>query len=377
MPRSKGKCGKPAILKKKIIESRRLKKRIFPMLIKMIKTSSTKYYYDKVVEQFLIEETFEQDLYAAVTEQVLDPNKKIFEARRITFEESPKSVLTDGYDLSMLDDSDFWTYFHMTRRTIKIVQRDAKALLKEIIVTFHNTNISLESTIALSIWYLRSHKNRLEDAIKLFNMKSLEVVESALEYGLQAITKLREQCGLVWPTEDEIERTAISMEDRFKFPNVMGALTNKLFTSERGERILLQAVFNEKYKCKYAEISYNTNIRIAFRTAPSLMNLIDNLPERFCIMGDGAYNACNYWENINRIITPMEETDLGEEDRRAVKVFNVLQDSAMSIATNSLEEIIGRFPRLLNLHKSIPDAIIAACVLHNYCIVYRDEAPIF
>nr|BAN21310.1 unkown protein [Riptortus pedestris] len=340
-------------------------------------TNEAKKLLEEQIEDSYRDDIEQMQLLIAIIETVVDPRKNMI--MRARFEDVPRDA--DGLlDITILGDDDFWKYFHMTRKTIKFVLKDVKSLPQELDICTNEAvrRLPIEIVVYICLIYLRCFKKDYTHIMTTFGLGSLEILEAILERGFYMICLLKTHSGLLWPPlNQEVIETSRVIYERYKFENVVGLLSQQTFITEKREKMQLQFVVNERSMIKAAELNYNVTIRGALYQATTIMEEINHLDDKYICFG-GPYYVSEYGtQNLyHRLITPFpikEDEELDSDEQ----MFNFAHKLTMKLAVKCLCEMGRRFPRLFKLHRAIPEAIIAACVLHNYCMMYHDEAPIY
>lgn len=194
-----------------------------------------------------------------------------------------------------------------------------------------------------------------------------------------------------WPTTEQRQRSKFIFQRKSGIDGIVGAVdgtyvsmkapkdqiaayTNrKSFTS-----ITLQVICNEDMVMIDAFVGYPSSahdVRV-FRNSP-IFAAIENDAEQFLergekIMGDKAYPQLPW--------TLVPHIDRGRLTD-AQKEFNRNQASVRSVVERCFAHLFGRWRRLRHIDMSrtdfIPDVILAACVLHNICLKFKDRVELF
>lgn len=328
--------------------------------------------------------------YQAVKREIIDSarnNEILFTALLKAIDDSKKltknrsEALTDFklpvtyFDFTMSEDEQFQEMVHVTRKTAKILIEHIRGIPVDMDNGSENkaltqNNEPIDKMLFLLLWYLRNEDKKLEDAVGMFELGTVENANRFLSRGVAHILKLKADAGLLWPTADEFTHSASCIERRFSFPNVGAVMGHRIINCENGQRLMLQAVCNEKHMFIDACTSFDTRPRIVFNQS-MLKNKIQDLSNGLAIVSE-EFDVPN--KSKKNLLFPYKEGSLVTSTEE--KIFNIMHEFVIGLLTEAFSLLLTRFPKLKLLDNCEPDIVTAACVLHNYCIKLNDLTPL-
>lgn len=328
--------------------------------------------------------------YQAVKREIIDSarnNEILFTALLKAIDDSKKLAksrsepLTDFkvpvtyFDFTMSEDEQFQEMVHVTRKTAKILIEHIRGIPVDLDSRSENkallqNNEPIDKMLFLLLWYLRNGDKKLEDAVGMFELRTVENAKSLLSRGVSHILKLKADAGLLWPTTEELTHSASCIERRFSFPNAAAVMGHRIINCENGQRLMLQAVCNEKHMFIDACTSFDTRPRIVFNQS-MLKNKIRDLSNGLAIVSE-EFDVPN--KSKKNLLFPYKEGSLVTSTEE--KIFNIMHEFVIGLLTEAFSILLARFPKLKSLDNCEPDIVTAACVLHNYCIKLNDLTPL-
>ncbi|XP_018399900.1 PREDICTED: putative nuclease HARBI1 [Cyphomyrmex costatus] len=190
----------------------------------------------------------------------------------------------------------------------------------------------------------------------------------------------------VWPTENKIQETVLGFSNIRGFPDTIGAIDGthinipspkenaEAYVNRKGHySIQLQAVCDHKRQFTHIYVGNVGSIHDArvFRSSPleEYIKNPDKFPNNTHLIGDAAYKLHQH------ILTPY--TDNGHLTQRQ-KNYNFCHSSTRMTIERAFALLKCRWRSLLHTLamyciELIPYHILACCVLHNICLLRRDE----
>ncbi|XP_014274777.1 uncharacterized protein [Halyomorpha halys] len=330
-------------------------------------------FFNQVVKAQIVESARNNEiLFAALFKALGDSKKPV---------KSKSNALTDFilpctyFDFTMCEDEQFQEMVHVTRKTAKILIEHIRGIPVDIDNNSDHRALSqrtepIDKMLFLLLWYLRNDDKNLEDAVSMFELGSLENANRLLNRGVGHVLKLKADAGLLWPTPEEFAYAATSIERRFSFPNVAAIMGHRIINCENGQRMMLQAVVNEKSMFIDACTSFDTRPRVVFNQS-MLKNKIQDLNNGLAIVSE-EFNVPS--KSKKNLLFPYKEGSLVTSTEE--QLFNLMHEFVIGILTEAFHHLLARFPRLKLLDRCEPDIVTAACVLHNYCIKLNDLTPL-
>ncbi|KAK5637772.1 hypothetical protein RI129_000043 [Pyrocoelia pectoralis] len=171
------------------------------------------------------------------------------------------------------------------------------------------------------------------------------------------------------------------------FPNVLGAIdgchiyirppkhNSAAYMNRKGRAsIILQGVCDHNSMFTDCFVGYPGSVHDArvFHRSPMYDMCMTNasFPNNSHLLGDSAYPT-----NLH-LLTPFREN--GHLTQRQIK-YNICHAATRCIIERAFGLLKARWRRLLylELHNTyyLPHVILAACVLHNLCVLHKDESP--
>ena len=185
-----------------------------------------------------------------------------------------------------------------------------------------------------------------------------------------------------WPPATEYQAIALEFERKKGFPGVIGAIDGShirikapahhepdYINRKRYHSIILQAVAREDRRIIDICVGWPGRVHDArvLKNSP-LWNKAPQLCGQHHLLGDSAY-PCRRW-----LMTPYKDNG---NLTRPQKKYNSSQSGTRVIVENTFGILKGRFRRLQYIDMAdvsyICKCIVAACVLHNVCVMGGDD----
>ncbi|XP_066598824.1 putative nuclease HARBI1 [Prorops nasuta] len=212
--------------------------------------------------------------------------------------------------------------------------------------------------------------------------RCLRKVCNALYYHLHTFIK--------WPSNEETRTTISFIKNKFKFPNVIGAIDGthikidapkdypECYINRKGYSSLqLQVICDQNLKfihCYAGEAGSVHDMRVFKLSGVEKLCTDDNFPDDSHLLGDAAYSINKY------IMVPFKNNGHLTESQNN---FNKCLSSSGMMVERSIGLLKGRFRSLLDrlpMRRTdlIPKYIVCCCILHNICILRNDliEIPL-
>ncbi|XP_067136333.1 putative nuclease HARBI1 [Centruroides vittatus] len=332
------------------------------------------------------------------SESVVNPNSSFFrndydepeDSSLIAAIDSNEEYREERYKISgyvhdivpKYSDDIFKSHFRLTRSTVEILlsmlpQEPAR----------RKARIPKETSVLFSLWFMGNQES-YRGVCDRFGL--------GFASGHREFTKFCTSiCALSnsiikMPQGFEIERIRQGFQKlRVKpFPGTIGCIdgTHIAFSVSKEEKndhinrkgypsVVLQAICDHELKFLdvYAGWPGSANDARVFRNSPLFKNMEekeDFIPSDCHILGDCAYPL------NNKIMTPYRNN--GHLTRKQ-KLFNTILSSTRVLIEQAFAHLFGRFRKLIYIYvrrrEFVPDVIVAACVLHNLCIMHNDITP--
>jgi hypothetical protein len=280
---------------------------------------------------------------------------------------------------------DFKSFFRMTRGTFeKILQQISGAeKLRRRIGIGGRQQIAIDKDLLMTCWFLGNLESVRSIADRFIVSKS-----TFLDHNRRMPTVLCDsllKTVICWPSDNEKHAVISEFQNKKGFPGVLGAIDGthiKISAPTRRHQdyfnrkgyysIILQAVCREDRRFTDVYCGWPGKVHDArvFRNSP-LCEALPALTGINHILGDGAYPISRY------LMTPYR--DNGHLTREQVN-FNKTLSGTRVLIKNSFGMLKSRFRRLQHIDmvdiEYIIKAVIAACILHNLCILNEDEIDI-
>jgi hypothetical protein len=240
--------------------------------------------------------------------------------------------------------------------------------------------VPLQTKVLMMLWYLAS-KDTIRQIADRFNVSESTCVSQIRQVVNAVVTDVLPRV-LSWPSTGEQNEVVRIFEEKWGFPGVVGAIdgthikikapfqhSENYFNRKGYHSIVLQATC--KYDMSFTDVYCGWPGRVhdarVLRNSP-LSHRCYELCGVNHLIGDGGY-PIKPW-----LLTPYR--DNGHLTRDEVK-FNKSLSRARSVIERAFGMLKGRFRRLqhIDVHsiENINKVILAACTLHNVCILNADE----
>ena len=190
-----------------------------------------------------------------------------------------------------------------------------------------------------------------------------------------------------WPSQEEKQKAEQDFNRNSKIQGIVGAIDGTYIAIKAPTNnpevyinrkcyhaITLQAICDSKRKFLDVFVGYPSSVgdRRILLNSNFYQNVTLNYNEYFndnqFILGDKAY------PNLKWLLAPY----IDRGNMREYQIFfNKCHASTRSVVERSFALFFGRFRRLKYLDMSridlIPDTVVAACVLHNICLLFPDQ----
>ena len=238
----------------------------------------------------------------------------------------------------------------------------------------------LQDRILVMLWFLASQDKyaSIADRFGYSESTACDAVRSLLIFCAdELLDKL-----ISWPSQDEQQECSEMYMESKNFPGVIGMIDGTHIPIRRPpERgidyynrkdyfsVVLQAVCTDNLHFTDIHTGYPGKVHDArvFRLSP-LYTIGSTLCGNNHILGDSAY------PNLPWLLTPFRDNGALTP---AQKKFNTTHSSIRSSIERAFGLLKGRFTRLQKIDQrdivSIVATIITACIIHNVCILNRDD----
>ena len=243
--------------------------------------------------------------------------------------------------------------------------------------------VGVEKEIFITLWYFANTETyrQISDRFDVCRSSVFRVLHKVVKW----IVRIR-NLFIKWPTEQEMKVNQEKFVKMKNFPRVIGAIDgchirincpkcNKAayYNRKKYYSILLQGIVDADKKfidihcgepgsMHDARMFRRSNV---FKKINSNVNLIVS---RGILLGDSAY------PDSDKLVTPFK--DYGNLSAKKVK-FNYLHSATRIVVENAFGLLKSRFRRLRFFESpSIPfitNCVVAACVLHNICLLKENE----
>lgn len=271
----------------------------------------------------------------------------------------------------------------MERKTFEFLLRYlSEKNIKE--VSPGKPEIGLEKQLQLTLWFL-GNQEPYRTISDRFNV-SLSTAWVAVNKICLMLNNNRADF-ISLPTNAKALENINAWNDVSGFPNIYGAIDGTFIEisapSEHQESyvcrkkyhaIIMQGVCAYDMKFIDVDIGFPGSMHDArvFRCSDLYRHIVENyngmLPNDSHLIGDSAYPNKNY------LITPFK--NFGNLSQRQ-KLFNRKLSSSRVKIEQAFGLLFGRFRRLKKMYlkrtDKIPLYVLAACILHNLCIIQKDE----
>ena len=239
---------------------------------------------------------------------------------------------------------------------------------------------SLHERVLVMIWFLATQDKyaSIADRFGMSESTACTAVRNLFEF----ISDNLLQKFVVWSSAEECHEIADIYYESKGFPGVIGMLDGSHIPIEKPPvrgvdyynrkdfySVVLQAVVREDMRFTDIFCGYPGKVHDArvLRKSP-LFQTGQHLCRDSHILGDSAY------PNLPWLLTPFRDnghlTDIQ-------KGYNKIHSSIRCNVERAFGILKGRFPRLRFIYqkdiKTIVHTVISACILHNICIISRDE----
>lgn len=251
-----------------------------------------------------------------------------------------------------------------------------------------NPVITPRKGLLLTIFYL-AHQDTLNEISDRFNVAESTVLYE-VEYVINILVNLRSRY-IIWPRENDCEVIATEFEARAGFPGVVGSIdgthisivppaaqqmsyaNRKMFHS-----IVLQAI------CTSSKLFTDVCVGVPGRRADAAVLKFSHLYQackengtlskfynpNYHLIGDSAYPSFTW------LLPPIKQP-LGRNLTAAEKRYNHKHSATRVVIENAFALLKGRWGRLRYIYvkdvSKVSDITVAACVLHNFCIINHDD----
>ncbi|XP_062571768.1 uncharacterized protein LOC134233782 [Saccostrea cucullata] len=275
----------------------------------------------------------------------------------------------------------FKRHFRLSRETFECILNHLANFptLQRRQLTGGRLQTTLEKDLMMLLWYLgtqetvRSISDRFdvqESTLILHNRRLIDVFSDLCKKFVK------------WPNNEEKQEIMSEFEDFSGFPGVIGAIDGThISITPPGENeadyvnrksfhsIILQAV------CRHDRLFIDINCGWPGRVNDARVfrnSEVFQHQAQLCgphhLVGDGAYPLSSY------LMKPYRES---QNMTAAEKMFNKTLCRARAIIEHAFGVLKGRFRRLQHINmvdiEYIVKTVVAACVLHNICIINHDE----
>lgn len=242
--------------------------------------------------------------------------------------------------------------------------------------------IGKDKQILVTLWYLANQETFRQVSDRF------GITESACYYTIshivQSIVDMREKY-IKWPVRDSYAQVAAAFEQKKGIPNILGTIDgshisinqpiqNQIdYVNRKGTHsILLQGVVDhrklfidvycgEPGSIHDARLLRKSNL---YRKACANAEYFDT----YFLLGDSAYPTLNW------IIPPYKDNGFLTPNQ---KDFNYRHSATRIVIENAFSALKGRFRRLKHFDNKkidfITKAVVAAIVLHNFCILCNED----
>ena len=291
------------------------------------------------------------------------------------------------------DDRQWYDNFRVSRDTFQFICNQVRNLIRRKDTRLRKC-VSVESRVAVTLYYLSS-TSELRTIAHLFGVSKPFVCNCVKNVCGAVINKMRSQF-LFMPKGDDLKEVIDIYRRKWGFPMCAGAIdgthipivspsdNHTDYVNRKGyHSVVMQAVVDSKYLFRDTVIGWPGSVHDARVLAnseifnlgnsgrlfpPDLSENINGVRIPAVILGDPAYPLLpwllkSYPENPN---TPLDQ-----------RYFNYRLSRARMTVENTFGRWKGRFRRFLKrVDMNVKDIIIvimASCILHNVCELYREE----
>ncbi|XP_033747150.1 putative nuclease HARBI1 [Pecten maximus] len=245
--------------------------------------------------------------------------------------------------------------------------------------------IPVDKQLYVTLWYLGGTDtiNKIADR---FGIGEASVIECRKRIIKTILNHLKSRF-IKWPSPGEMAEEADVFSQRNGFPGIIGALDGthihiskpkdhpqSYFNRKGYYSIQMQAVCRHDMRLTHVFVGYPGSCHDArvLKNSDIWNNGLQLCNNTYCILADGAY-PIRRW-----LLTPYRDNGhLGNRERR----YNHYHSSCRVVIERSFGLLKGRFRRLQNLQtssiKTACQIIMASSVLHNICILQKDEVSDF
>ncbi|KAL9950713.1 hypothetical protein ACROYT_G043259 [Oculina patagonica] len=243
--------------------------------------------------------------------------------------------------------------------------------------------ISVEKHLLLTLWFL-GNQEPFRSVADRFNV-SESCAFNCLRRVCQALKNMAGTV-IVWPKGERARDVVSGFKAKRGIPGVIGAIDGshipikaptscpENYINRKGfHSVVLQAVSDHEMMFTDCYVGWPGSVHDARVLNNS--DLFNSVAEKFeddsFLLGDSAY-PLKTW-----LMTPCK--DYGNLTAQK-KHYNFLQSSTRMVVEKSFASLKGRFRKLKYMDmdiRHIPETVIAACVLHNLCLLDGDDAEEF
>ncbi|KAK5650044.1 hypothetical protein RI129_001073 [Pyrocoelia pectoralis] len=244
----------------------------------------------------------------------------------------------------------------------------------------HNFIIPLEKKVLFTLWVLAKPESFLAAGDRFGLARSS--AHGIFKEVVAVLVGLMNQY-IRWPNNHD---TAIGVRIKSGgFPGVIGAVdgchiqikqplanANDYYNRKQVHSVILQGICNHKriFTDIYVGMPGRVHDARVLRTSPIYGHLTNNqfLPQNYHILGDSAYPL------MGNLLTPFRDNGHLNEDQIR---YNTKLSTIRVVIERAFGRLKGKFRRLKYLDIAEPDfaseVITAACVLHNFTIMWGEE----
>ncbi|CAH1407823.1 unnamed protein product [Nezara viridula] len=330
--------------KKVMLESEEMKLKIIEAAMSNLQPPSGRIFLNRISNN-MPEFVRNNKMYFTSLYKQLGKTKPLTKKKRTNFK-IPRTY----FDFLMCEDEQFQEIIHVTRKTSKILIERMRGISVDMNCNLElnglsQNNESIDKMLFLLLWYLRNEDAKMDDAVGMFELGTIENANKLFNQGLVYILKLKSDAGLLWPTAKEFTRSASCIRRRFYFPDVAAVMGHHIFRRKNGQRLMLQTVCNEKHMFVDTCISFDTRSRVVFKQSV-VKNKIQDLNNGLVIISEDFNVPKKYKKNI--IVPYNDGSDVTLSQKQ---LYNIMHESVIGILTETFDYLLKRFPKLKSLDR--------------------------